>query len=292
MSGEVKSTLGLVQARAAMPAPVGRPLSVLVAEDDPVNQCLVAQILTQRGHASAVVANGLDAVRCYQAQEFDAVLMDGQMPEMDGYAASREIRRLEQVTRRRVAIIAVTANAGADQRERCRKAGMDDYVPKPIDPDLLLDCLESAVCRVRRSLHPISAPALATALADAGCADSADTMIFNHVRALERVWGKRRQLQRLTDMLRRELPDVLDAISLAALNNDMEKLGVLAHRLRGGAVTVGGESLAAVAHALEQAAGEQLHAAVPLLVAQLYAASAQLSAALDGLLAEAATPAS
>jgi two-component system sensor histidine kinase/response regulator len=124
-------------------APV-RPLKVLVAEDHPVNQKLVEEILRERGHSVSIAKNGIEAVRMFEEQAFDVILMDGQMPEMDGYQAAMEIRRRERTSGTRILIIAVTAHARKEDRETCLAAGMDDYISKPIDPVQLLQRLELA----------------------------------------------------------------------------------------------------------------------------------------------------
>ncbi|WP_409033058.1 response regulator [Janthinobacterium sp. CG_23.3] len=129
----------------AMPAGPARVLRVLVAEDHPINQTLVTEILRARGHLFALANNGREALELLEGGAFDAVLMDGQMPEMDGYQATREIRRRERERggAGRLRIIALTANAMREDRELCLAAGMDDYVSKPIDPDQLLERLEA-----------------------------------------------------------------------------------------------------------------------------------------------------
>jgi signal transduction histidine kinase/CheY-like chemotaxis protein len=104
---------------------------VLVADDNPVNQRVAARLLEKLGIRAEVAANGLEALRKLQTQTYDAVFMDCQMPEMDGYEATREIRRMEQPGRR-IPIIAMTAEALTGAREQCLEAGMDDYLAKPV----------------------------------------------------------------------------------------------------------------------------------------------------------------
>ncbi len=114
----------------------GRPLRILVAEDHVANQAIVTAILQRAGHRADVVANGLEAVSAVLRTPYDVVLIDIQMPEMDGPTATREIRRQAGSTRQ-IPIIALTANAMAGDREAYLAAGMDEYVVKPIDPERL-----------------------------------------------------------------------------------------------------------------------------------------------------------
>jgi CheY-like chemotaxis protein len=117
-----------------------RPV-VLVAEDNPINQVLAVKMLEKRGYRTDVVADGRAAVDALQAGNYSAVFMDCQMPGMDGYEATAEIRAHEDPARR-TPIIAVTAHSMTGDRDRCLAAGMDDYVSKPIRPRELEEVLE------------------------------------------------------------------------------------------------------------------------------------------------------
>ena len=112
---------------------ISQSLRILVAEDNTVNQRLMSAILQKKGHLVSVVASGTEAVSISAKQHFDLVLMDMQMPEMDGFEATAVIREREKGTGRRLRIVAVTASAMSGDRERCLAAGLDDYLAKPID---------------------------------------------------------------------------------------------------------------------------------------------------------------
>ncbi len=107
-------------------------LRVLLAEDSLVNQKLIVGLMEKHGHSVVVVGNGKDAIAALASQEFDVVLMDVEMPEMDGLEATAVIRVQERHTGKHVPIIAMTAHAMTGDRERCLEAGMDEYVSKPI----------------------------------------------------------------------------------------------------------------------------------------------------------------
>jgi len=134
-------------APAPAPAAAANPVAILVAEDNTINQKVIRQLLRHLGYRADVVANGLEAVEALERQEYQIILMDMQMPEMDGLEATR---RLRQRFRGANApwIIAMTANAMPGDRERCLNAGMNDYVPKPIELEVLDKALATAIERV------------------------------------------------------------------------------------------------------------------------------------------------
>jgi protein-histidine pros-kinase len=121
------------------------PLHVLLVEDNPINQKVAARLLEKAGHTVTFAINGREAVDCVQERAFDLVLMDVQMPEMDGLEATQEIRRQEAGTPRRLPIVALTAHALNGDRERCLEAGMDAYVAKPVQSDALFQAMAEAL---------------------------------------------------------------------------------------------------------------------------------------------------
>ena len=130
----------------ALGGKANRRLNILVAEDNAVNQKVASRMLEKAGHTVSVVGNGWQAVKAFEEKRFDAILMDVQMPEMDGLQATAAIRRLEDQSRGlgggKVYIIALTAHAMAADRERCLAAGMDDFVSKPIQKEALFKLLD------------------------------------------------------------------------------------------------------------------------------------------------------
>jgi GAF domain-containing protein/CheY-like chemotaxis protein len=123
------------------------PLRILMAEDNVVNQKLALRLLQQMGYRADVASNGIEAIECIERQPYDVVLMDVQMPEMDGLEASRRITQ-RWTADRRPRIVAMTANAMAGDREECIAAGMDDYVTKPIRVDALVAALSQVAPRI------------------------------------------------------------------------------------------------------------------------------------------------
>ena len=120
------------------------PLRILLAEDNAVNQKLALRLLSQMGYQADVAANGLEAIAALERQQYDVVLMDVQMPELDGLDATRRIcARWPRAERPR--IIAMTANAMQGDRELCLDAGMDDYISKPIHTDELVGALSRSL---------------------------------------------------------------------------------------------------------------------------------------------------
>jgi CheY-like chemotaxis protein len=130
--------------RIPLPISSARPLSILMAEDNVVNQKVALRILQKQGHSVVLAATGFEALEKAAERAFDLILMDVQMPDMDGLAATRAIREREKTTGRRVPIVAMTAHAMKGDRERCLAAGMDGYVSKPVRPRELAKAIEEA----------------------------------------------------------------------------------------------------------------------------------------------------
>ena len=134
--------------------PSSRALNILVAEDNRVNQALARRLLEKQGHTVTIAADGREAVQAFEKSAFDLILMDVQMPEVDGYEATQEIRRRE-ANNQRIPIIALTANAMSGDRDRCLSAGMDGFISKPIDLGELLEAM-STLCPEPASLPELT----------------------------------------------------------------------------------------------------------------------------------------
>jgi signal transduction histidine kinase/CheY-like chemotaxis protein len=146
---------GMVHEKA-VPAPLATlpPLSVLVAEDNRVNQVVVSRMLERAGHSVAIAADGQEAVEMYASGAFDLVLMDVHMPVLDGFEATARIREMETAKNIHTPIIALTANAMNGDRERCLAAGMDGYISKPVGRDELFDTIAQFAVNFQSELSP------------------------------------------------------------------------------------------------------------------------------------------
>jgi CheY-like chemotaxis protein len=120
-----------------------RSLRILLAEDNAVNQLLATRLLEKQGHHVATVGNGRAALERLEKETFDLILMDIQMPEMDGFEATAAIRKQEESTGKHLPIVAMTAHAMEGDRERCLAAGMDGYIAKPVRAKDLIDAIEN-----------------------------------------------------------------------------------------------------------------------------------------------------
>jgi signal transduction histidine kinase/CheY-like chemotaxis protein/ligand-binding sensor domain-containing protein/HPt (histidine-containing phosphotransfer) domain-containing protein len=220
---------------------VGLPsLRILVAEDNVVNQKVALLMLKQLGYEADVVANGQEALAALRRHRYDVVLMDVQMPEMDGLEASRRIRE-EWPSDDRPRIIAVTANALRGDREACLAAGMDDYLSKP----MLLDDLRSALRRLGPEGDLVAAPE------DAGGDDeSFDPKYLDQLRKLQAVTGQE-LVEPIVERFLVEAPRRLEDLRQALASGNRTSFVFIAHAFKGSGAQLGAKRLAALCQELE-----------------------------------------
>jgi two-component system, sensor histidine kinase and response regulator len=223
-------------------------LRVLLAEDNAVNQLVALRLLERFGHTVTVAANGKKAVEAWEKGGFDAILMDVQMPEMNGWEATRAIRDKERSIGERVPIIAMTAHAMKGDDERCFAAGMDDYLTKPIRTEELMIALEKVgswkAARQLRGEHA-SEPRITGAV--------------DLEAALDRLGGDRGLYDELVVVFRKECPNMAVEMRRALHNRDLQILERSAHTLRGAASNLGAVAVSEAALLLEKLANAGDH---------------------------------
>jgi signal transduction histidine kinase/HPt (histidine-containing phosphotransfer) domain-containing protein len=241
------------QAVPRAPAQPARPLRVLLAEDSLYNQRLAIGLLKKQGHTVIVAENGRQALEQLAQGTFDLVLMDVQMPGMDGFDATRDIRSREAQCGGHVPIIALTAHAMKGDRERCLEAGMDAYVSKPVRARTLYKVLDEVLCRAESApaASPVSPPPpLSAAPATGGGVDFGV--------ALEAVQEDRELLRELAGIFLEECPAVLAQIHQATATQDGVLLQRAAHTLKGSVRLFGAPRAYDLCFALESLAKHSL----------------------------------
>lgn len=233
-------------ARSKSAAPgAGRRLRVLLAEDSLVNQKLVIGLLEGEGHEIVVAETGPVAVEFATREPFDVVLMDVQLPDLDGLAATRAIRQRERQTGRHVPILAMTAHAMKGDRERCLAAGMDDYLPKPIRANQLL----AKMAELTGDADVEAAPAPASTESPPTPSTNGD-VDWDH--ALKTCGGNQRVLGSIARAFIAQTPDLLEELREALANEDPQRARRAAHTIKGSARYFGCRDLTQRAATLEQ----------------------------------------
>jgi PAS domain S-box-containing protein len=209
---------------------------ILLVEDNPVNQAVAVRLLQKHGHEVTVAANGRDALDLLEKESFDVALMDLQMPGMGGFETTDAIRARERERGGHLPIVAMTAHAMKGDRERCLRAGMDDYLSKPFQPADLYAVVDR-VLRAARIASPRPAPGRGARAADVprppGAAETGAREAFDAARALARVEGDRALFAEIAALFRTSAPERLRAVAEALARGDGEAAERAAHTLKG-----------------------------------------------------------
>jgi two-component system, sensor histidine kinase and response regulator len=214
-------------------------LRVLLVEDNAVNQLVALRMLEKRGHKVTVASNGRKGLAALEQRPYDVILMDVQMPEMNGFEATQAIREKERSSGDHMPIVAMTAHAMKGDEERCRDAGMDFYLTKPIQSADLFSVLD----RIAASLASRVTPSLP--------AEQRPSSALDVEAALRRIDGDRDLLKQIAELFRNECPSTIDAIRSAIASQSAKDLERQAHTLKGSSANLGATAVTEVAKQLE-----------------------------------------
>jgi len=285
---------------------------ILLAEDNVVNQKLAQRLLTKLGYEVDIVGTGRGVLEALARESYPLVLMDCQMPEMDGFEATQQIRISNTQTNTHTIIVALTAHAIKGDRERCLEAGMDDYLTKPIDRDALQGVLEKWIGKPVKA-SPVEEGGATPEIAGAApeTTEVAPTMAQQPVTpavtpvkvgeapldvttALQMVEGDHELLAEMAELFLQDYPEHLAQIYQALVHRDKQSLSSAAHTLKGAAGNFAAGPTCAAAATLEKMGRAGDFSQVSLVIDELEAALSQLAPALErikrGDLAPAAAP--
>ncbi len=220
-----------------------RKTRILLAEDNPTNQIVALKILEKLGYRADAVANGLEAVKLLEIRTYDLVLMDVQMPEMDGLEATRRIRdESSMVLDHGVPIVAMTAHAMKGDREKCLEAGMDDYVAKPVEPRVLVEAIERQLAGgPPAESRPETGPL------------PIEKEVFDRAGLLDRVGGDEELLQSIVNLFLEDAPRQIEALKEAHKKKNASEIRRQAHTLKGASGNTGAVVMHRVAFQIEKA---------------------------------------
>jgi CheY-like chemotaxis protein/HPt (histidine-containing phosphotransfer) domain-containing protein len=255
---------------------------ILVAEDNQVNQKVAVKMLESLGYRVDVAANGLEALEALSRIPYSAVLMDVQMPEMDGYEATAEIRKREgsDGANYRTSIIAMTANAMQGDKERALEEGMDDYVSKPVKLEQLNEVLERWLSRDEEEEKPGTTPALESADTSATPSGSVDYSVLEGLRELQEE-GEPDILEELVAMFLKDAPSQLETLKEATEKGDAQSVERIAHTLKGSCGNMGAVRMEALCSELEEIGRSEDLSTAPRLTSSLEEEFGRVRAAFE-----------
>ena len=262
-----------------------RGMHVLIAEDNPVNQLVLARQAGRLGLVVTAVENGEAALAALADGIYGVVLMDCQMPVMDGYTATRAIRERERKGAAHTPIVAVTANAMREDYDRCRDAGMDDFVTKPVTLAALTNAIERAVAASRARPNGSGAARAADPPAPQS-PEAADDLLIDRatLATLEEDLGGSESLARIVQLFLEQLDPQAEQIAQAAAGGEYEQLARIAHRMKSSSATLGATTLAGVLGKLEIAARDGDAAACEGLCTTFAVAASRARCAFEGVM--------
>ncbi len=269
-----------VRAQPLPPAPENLPpLKILVAEDNRINQMVVLSLLERLGQRADLAVNGRQALEACHLQDYDLILMDCQMPEMDGYTASNSIRHLERKNqKKRAFIVAMTADAQTGTRARCEAAGMDGYISKPI----MTQSLQEAIAKTYSGTEQEEFHGKPDESEVPSAADDLDQRILNRLRALSEDDEAGMFLELVSGFLEQSAEKSAELKRLLGAQ-DYPALGKAAHGLKGLSLNFGAAAMARKCDSLQSAAKIEDRQSALEILSGLDAALARTRVALSGL---------
>jgi two-component system, sensor histidine kinase and response regulator len=249
-------------------------LRILLAEDNAVNQLVALRLLEKCGHTVVVAANGKKALEALDKDSYDLILMDIQMPEMNGWEATRAIRERERLSGGHIPIVAMTAHAMKGDEEKCLASGMDDYLTKPIRTAELLAALD------RISSHKADSEVVLQSSPSPNSAGPAVDL----AATLERLDGDRSLFDELVEVFRKECPGIMGEIRRALVLQDAKRVERGAHTLKGSSSNVGAVAVSQAASEIESLASGGNLAAASERCAALQTEIERLFVELDSLI--------
>jgi len=240
-----------------------KSLRILLAEDNIVNQKVAQSMLQKMSHRVDTVANGMEAIRALEKLPYDLVLMDVQMPEMDGFEATKHIRNPQSVVlNHEIPVIAMTAHAMKGDKEICLQAGMDDYITKPISLQSLIKVLEKWKITQQKESH-------FGVIATEGLKSTEKPLIFDKQALLERTMNDEKLVRKLISIFLKDLPKQMTALKENVKKGDFENIKWYAHYIKGSSANMGAMALSTVAADMEKAAKDSLSDEINILMPEL-----------------------
>ena len=234
---------------AVSPLPATMNVRILLAEDNEINQEVAFEILKAGGYHCDIVGNGREALEAAAENEYDLILMDCMMPELDGYEATRGIRQNEEKTGCHVPIIALTANAMKGDRELCIQSGMNDYLSKPLDPDEVIGMIGKWCAGSDVEEQPAILP-------ESGMQEDTAPALFDRQAVLERCIGNTDLVEKLIAKFFEQLGGDISALESAISDSNEQQVVQSAHRIKGASANLSMDSLREIAAEIERNGSE------------------------------------